>query len=245
MGRYEDGEEERGGREEMDAEAIHRLLTSMGKLGKQAREGPQFEGKVAATPTRELQELEVRMVRKFELYRVDVEDPRSEVQQVILDTVLSFLKTGGPAQQMYQDYIASWSTYANFIGRLYLHFQEIDAAQADIRAWNKCTQGNRPFMQWLAELERLWVPLRGEMGRGMFLSKVKEDISADLKRELAKKGSGMGEEKLFGFLHRMDEALRKEAKEKGKGKVEETKDGGSATRLPKEQWEKVKARAKM
>lgn len=98
-------------------------------------------------------------------------------------------------------------------------------------------------MDWVTELERLWVALDGVMGRAMFALKIKEDAHPVLKEKLAEKGEEFTEEELIAQMQRFDVIRAK----KSKGPVREERVGGAEKggfdRLPKEQWEKLKERA--
>lgn len=121
---------------------LFKMRAKMAKMGKASREGTQFKGKIVDTTTRELKELETRKLRKFELYDVNVGNPRAGVQGCNLSAVESFLAVGEPAHKMYKDHVATWESYSDFIGHLYLTFQQPNADQEVIRTWNARKQGN-------------------------------------------------------------------------------------------------------
>lgn len=235
----------------LSAADLRTLRNDLALMQKLVLKGVGFKGKLSATPTRELLDLEARIAQHFCHYQVKLDDPDPGVHECILHALGAFIAESGPAREMYQDSLDTWDTYADFVADLYVRFQKTDAEREVGRMWNSSKQGERPFMEWKAELDRLWWDKAGMMAvdRLEYLHKLQDNAHPTLIDKYADQFASLNEAEL---IHRYGIAdAHRVAKRSSPGRRTGESDWGVAelplgddgiVRLPRDQYQKLRTK---
>ncbi|KAI9090041.1 hypothetical protein DFS34DRAFT_597837 [Phlyctochytrium arcticum] len=130
----------------------------------------RFKGKVGETDRRALMDFEAEVRRAFEEQEVDLGDMDPRFQRLLLLLVRYFLHPDGKAYEMYQQRINSWKTYDDFLEELYLRFLRPNSDAAVIAEWEPSIQGSKSFLEWKAELDKLWETVGAHMDRHIYMT---------------------------------------------------------------------------
>ncbi|KAI9103378.1 hypothetical protein DFS34DRAFT_683362 [Phlyctochytrium arcticum] len=178
----------------------------------------RFKGKVGETDRRPLMDFEAEVCRAFEEREVNLGDMDPRFQRLLLLLVKYFLHPDGKAYEMYQQRINRCKTYDDFLEELYLRFLRPNSNAAVIAEWEASVQGSKSFLEWKAELDKLWETVGAHMDPHINMTKLKEKAHPDVISKVRARLHRLTEDELvdeMGLEEQFRIAQRKEKRTHG------------------------------